>query len=155
MTSKKFFIAALAVSGALFGGFAHAGTSAGVEWVTPRGPLGLPLPPIPVPRIVVTPPAAVVVAPQHAPRDREYGYDERHDRRDDDRYDRHGRYDDRHDHRYDERWAYGHRHGHRRFVDRDRDGLDDRWERRQQWRRAQWQREQWHRDQWHREHYGR
>lgn len=125
MTSKKFFIAALAVSGALFGGLAHAGNSAGVEWITPRGPLGLPLPPIPVPRVVVTPPVAVVVAPQHAPRDHEVHYDRRDD----------------------ERWAY---HDHRRFVDRDRDGLDDRWERRQKWRRAHAQREHWER-----EHHGR
>lgn len=145
MTTKKFFIAALAVSGALFGGMAHAGSSAGVEWITPRGPLGLPLPPIPVPRIVVTPPAAVVVAPQHAPRDRDHRYDDR----DDDRYDA------RYDRRDDERWAYVGRHDRRRFVDRDRDGLDDRWERRQQWRRAQWQREQWQREQWRHEHHGR
>ncbi len=145
MTTKKFFIAALAVSGALFGGMAHAGSSAGVEWITPRGPLCLPLPPIPVPRIVVTPPAAVVVAPQHAPRDRDYRYDDR----DDDRYDA------RYDRRDDERWAYVDRHDRRRFVDRDRDGLDDRWERRQQWRRAQWQREQWQREQWRHEHHGR
>lgn len=133
MSSKKLFIAALAVSGALFGGLAHAGTSAGVEWVTPRGPLGLPLPPIPVPRVVVTPPAAVVVAPRHEVRDEYYRYDDRYDRRYDDRYDA------RYDRRYDERWAYEHRH--RRFIDRDRDGLDDRWERRQEWRREQWRRE--------------
>ena len=130
MTTKKFFIAALAVSGALFGGLAHAGTSAGVEWITPRGPLGLPLPPIPVPRVVVTPPAAVVVAPRHEVRDGYYRYDDRYDARYDRRYD-------------DERWAHEHRH--LRFVDRDRDGVDDRWERRQEWRREQWRRD----------HYGR
>lgn len=135
MSTKKLFIAALAVSGALFGGLAHAGTSAGVEWITPRGPLGLPLPPIPVPRIVVTPPAAVVVAPRHEVQGGYYRYD--------DRYDDH--YDARYDRRYDERWAYEDRHGRRRFIDRDRDGLDDRWERRQEWRREQWRRE----------HYGR
>ncbi len=133
MTTKKLFIAALAVSGALFGGLAHAGTSASVEWVVPRGPLGLPLPPIPVPHIAVTPPA-VVVAPH---RESRAVYD-RHDDRYDDRYDRY------HDH-----WAWDDR-GHRRFVDRDRDGLDDRWERREEWRREQWRREQWRRD-----HYGR